>query len=161
MFSARFQIGEHGHAFADAREIVNGQLHLRRVRDGEQMQHGVRRTAERDDDGDGIFKSLLRQNVERANALAQHFHDARTGAAAIVHLGGRDGVLRGAVRQAHAKRFNGGSHCVRRIHSAAGAGTGNGALLDGVKFLVGNFVVRVRADGFKNGNHVELARCRR
>ena len=68
MFSARLQIGEHGHAFADAREVVNGQLHLRGVRDGEQVQHGIRRTAERDDDGDGVLKRLLGEDVERLDA---------------------------------------------------------------------------------------------
>ena len=157
MFAARLQIGEHGNAFADAREIVNGQLHLRGVRDGEQMQHGIRRTAERDDDGDGVLKRLLREDVERLDALAQHFHDGRAGAAAIVHLRGRNGVLRGAVRQTHAERFDGAGHGVRGIHAAAGTRTGNRALFDGVKFFVGNFFVRVRADGFKHGNDVELA----
>ncbi len=42
------------------------QLHLRGVRDGEQVQHGVGRTAERDDDGDGVLERFLRQDVERA-----------------------------------------------------------------------------------------------
>ena len=37
--AAEPSVGEHAHAFADAREVVNGQLHLRRVRDGEQV-HG-------------------------------------------------------------------------------------------------------------------------
>ena len=70
IFAARLEIGEHGHAFADAREVVDGELHLRGVRDGEQVQHGIRRTAERDDDGDGVLKGFLRQDVERADALA-------------------------------------------------------------------------------------------
>ena len=37
--AAGLEVGEHGHAFADAREVVNGELHLRGVRDGEQV-HG-------------------------------------------------------------------------------------------------------------------------
>ena len=160
MFAARFQIGEHGNAFADAREIVNGQLHLRGVRDGEQVQHGVRRAAERDDDGDGVLKRLLREDVERLDAAPQHFHDGCARAAAIVHLRGRNRVLCGAVRQAHAKRFDGGGHRVRCIHAAARTRTGNGALLDGKKFRIVNFFVRVRADGFKNGNNIELALLR-
>jgi len=88
MFAARLQVGEHGHAFADAGEVVNGQLHLRGVRDGEQVQHGIRGTAQRDDHGDGVLKSFLGENVQRLDAELQHFHDARTGAAAIVQLRG-------------------------------------------------------------------------
>ncbi len=119
VFAAGLEIRQHGHAFADAREVVNGQLHLRGVRDGDQVQHGIGRTAERDDDGDGIFKSFLREDVERLDALLQHVHDGRAGAAAIVHLGGRNGVLRGAVGQAHAERFNRAGHGVGGIHAAA------------------------------------------
>ena len=88
MFSARLQIRENGHVFADAREIVNGQLHLRGVRDGKQVQHGVRGTAQRDDHGDGVLKGFLGEDVERLDANLQHFHDARAGAAAIVQLRG-------------------------------------------------------------------------
>ena len=66
MFAAGLEVGEHGHAFADAREVVEGQLHLRGVRDGEQVQHGVGRAAERDDDGDGVLERFLGQDVERA-----------------------------------------------------------------------------------------------
>ncbi len=56
MFSAGFQVREHRHAFADAREVVQGQLHLCRMGDGEQVQHGIGRTAEGDDDGDGVLE---------------------------------------------------------------------------------------------------------
>ena len=70
MFAARFQVGEHGHAFADAGEIVKGQLHLRGMGDGEQVQHGIGRAAERDDHGDGVLKGLLGEDVERLDALA-------------------------------------------------------------------------------------------
>ncbi len=73
----------------------------------------------------------------------QHFHDGGPGGAAVVHLRGRNGVLRGAVRQTHAQRFNGAGHRVGGIHAAAGTGAGNGALFHRFKFLVGNFVVRV------------------
>ena len=119
VFAAGLEVGEHGHAFADAREVVNGQLHLRGVRDGEQVQHRIGRTAERDDDGDGVLKRFLREDVEGLEAHAQHVYDGRTGAAAIVELRGGNGVLRGAVRQAHAERFDRAGHRVRGIHAAA------------------------------------------
>ena len=59
VFAAGLEVGEHGHAFADAREVVDGELHLGGVGDGEQVQHGIGRTAERDDDGDGVLEGLL------------------------------------------------------------------------------------------------------
>ncbi len=158
MFAARFQIREHGDAFADAREIVNGEFHFRGVRDGEQMQHGVGGTAQRDDHGDGVLEGFFGEDIQRTDALAQHVHDARAGATAVVELGGGNGVLRGTVGQAHAERFDGAGHGVGGVHAAAGAGAGNGALFDLLKFLIGNFVVRVRADGFEHRDDVELAR---
>ena len=41
VFAGRLEIGEDGHAFADAREVVDRQPDARSVRDGEQMEHGV------------------------------------------------------------------------------------------------------------------------
>ena len=58
VLAARLQVREHRHAIADAREVVERELHARRVRDREQMQHGVGRAAERDDDGDGVLEGL-------------------------------------------------------------------------------------------------------
>ena len=66
MFAARFQVREHGDAFADAGEVVEREFHFRGVGDGEQMQHGIGRAAERDDDGDGVLEGFVRQDVERA-----------------------------------------------------------------------------------------------
>jgi hypothetical protein len=42
------QIGEDGHALADAGEIVDRELHAACVRHGEQVQHGIGGAAERD-----------------------------------------------------------------------------------------------------------------
>ena len=47
--AARLEVGEHRHALADAREVVDGQLHAGGVRHRQQVQHGVGRAAERDD----------------------------------------------------------------------------------------------------------------
>ena len=45
---ARLEIGQHGNAAADAREVVEQEFDLGGVRDGEQMQNGVGRTAQGD-----------------------------------------------------------------------------------------------------------------
>src|SRR5580692_7973500 len=50
--------------------------------------------------------------------------------------------------------FEGAGHRVGRVHPAARARPGNGALLHCLKFRVRNFFVRVRADGFKHRNNI-------
>ena len=77
------------------------------VGDGQQMQHGVGGTAEGDDHGDGVFKGLFGEDVAGAQAGFEHVQDTGAGAAAIVQFGGGDGVLGGAVGQAHAQGFDG------------------------------------------------------
>jgi hypothetical protein len=47
-----------GRAVADPVEVVEGQVDLRLVRDGEQVQDGVGGAAERHDDGDGVLERL-------------------------------------------------------------------------------------------------------
>ena len=44
-------------------EVVESELHARLVGDGEQVQHGVGRAAERHDDGDGVLERLLGHDV--------------------------------------------------------------------------------------------------
>ena len=56
MFSARLEIGQHGDAPADPGEIVQGELDAGGVGDGQEVEHGVGRAAQGDDDGDGVFK---------------------------------------------------------------------------------------------------------
>jgi len=157
MFAAGFQIGEHGHAFANAGEVVEGQFHLGGMRDGEQMEDGIGGTAEGDDDGDGVFKGLFREDGAGAQTGFKHLEDDGAGAAAVFEFGWGNGVLGGAVGQAHAEGLDGGGHGVGGVHAAAGAGARDGALLNGQEFGVGDFVIGVRADGLEDRDDVELA----
>ena len=84
--AARLEVGEHRDAFADAREVVDGQLHAGGVRHGEQVQHGVGRAAERDDDGDGVLEGLARHDVARADAALDQVEHGRAGRAAVAWL---------------------------------------------------------------------------
>ena len=86
MFAAGLEVGEHGHAFADTREIVEHEFHLRGVRDGEEVKHGVGRAAQRDHDGDGVLERIPRQDVERANSFLEHLDHRSAGAPAVFHL---------------------------------------------------------------------------
>ena len=41
VFATWLQVGQNRHVFADAREVVNGELHSRRMRHRQQMQHRI------------------------------------------------------------------------------------------------------------------------
>ncbi len=45
VLAAGLEVGEDGHALADAGEVVERELHAGAVRDGEEMEHGVGRAA--------------------------------------------------------------------------------------------------------------------
>ncbi len=117
ILAARLQVGQHRHAFTDAGEVVDGQFHARRVRDSEKVQHCVGRAAERDDHGDRVLERLLRHDVERADAELEQPVHCRAGVECVLFLCGRNCVLRGAVRQAHAQRLDRAGHGVGRVHA--------------------------------------------
>ena len=148
--SARFEIREHRNPFSDAGEIVDCEFHTRRMRDGEQMEHRVCRAAQCDRDGDRILECLLRKDIRGPDAFFQKVNDRRAGIAAILRFVGGNGRLCGAVREAESQGLDGGGHGVRRIHSPAGAGAGDRAGFNVVKFLSGNFVRRPLADRLKD-----------
>ena len=99
------QVAKHGHARADGFEIVDGERHAGRARDGQQMQHGVRRPADRHHHGDRILECLARQDLARRTARAhgveQHLRRASRTVGRLLVLGRH---RRGA-RQTHPHRF--------------------------------------------------------
>ena len=129
--------------------------------DGEQVQHGVGRATQRDDDGDCILKRSAGQDVERADSSPEHLDDRGASPATILDLRLGYRVLRGTVGQTHAERLDCRRHGIRGVHSSARARTGNGALLDGLKLLVVDLLVCMRADGFEDRHDVEFARIAR
>ncbi len=62
VLAARPEVGQHRHAAADAREVVEFERHARGARDREQVQDGIRRPAERDDGRDRVLERLARQD---------------------------------------------------------------------------------------------------
>ena len=58
VLTARAQVGQNRDFGADSREIVELQRHPGLESHGEQMQHCIRRTAQRDDDGNRVLKRL-------------------------------------------------------------------------------------------------------
>ena len=68
-------VGQVRHLGADAEEVVESEVDVGLVGDGEQVQHGVGRAAEGHDDGDGVLEGLLGHDVARGDAAAQQVDD--------------------------------------------------------------------------------------
>jgi len=113
------------------------------------MQNSIVETTQRDDHSDRIFKSVPGHNVERTQATFEHGQHCRASTlqSSFFRLG--DGVLGGAVGQAHAQSLNGAGHGVGGVHPAAGARPGNGAGLDLLQLRVVDFAIGVSAHRFK------------
>ena len=146
VFAAGFQVRQDGHSFADPVKIIQREFDPARMRNRQQMQHRVSRTAQRDDDADRILEGPPGHDVQRANALFEHVHHRSARAAAIFLLRLRDRVLCGTVRQAHPERFHRARHSVGGIHPGARAWTRDRAGFDRLKFSVGDFVIGARGD---------------
>ena len=98
VLAARLEVGEHWHAAADALKILKSEFDARGMSHRDEVEHGVRRTAEGDDDGDGILKGFLRKDVRRADVALDQFQHGLARALTVGQLGLRVGELRGAVR---------------------------------------------------------------
>ena len=95
----RLHICQERRAVTDPVEVLEGEVHLRLVRDRHQVQHGVGRAAEGHDDGDGVLERFLGHDLPRCDALAQQVDDGlargdREGVAAAV--GRRRGCASGS-----------------------------------------------------------------
>ena len=63
VLAARLEVGEHGDLAADAFEVFEGQFDVGGVGHRDEVKHGIRRTAEGDDDSDGVLKGFLGEDV--------------------------------------------------------------------------------------------------
>ena len=154
VFTARLEVGQHRHASADALEILEGELDARGMGHRDEVEHGVRRTAEGDDDGDGVLKRVLGKDIRRADVLLNQFEYGLTGAFAVLELGFGIRELSGAIRQAEAEGFDGGGHGVGGVHAAARAFARDRAHFDLPEFALADLFAGVLADGFEDGDDI-------
>ena len=83
------------------------EFHFRRVRHGQQVQHGVGGTAEGDNHRDGVVERLASHDVARLDAEVYQVQHRRSRLAAIVVFLRRNRRLGRAIGQAHAQRLDG------------------------------------------------------
>ena len=68
--SARgLEVGQDGNVFADALKVVDRDVDACGVGDGGNVQRGIGRATKCDEQGDGIFKGFLGEDIARADAL--------------------------------------------------------------------------------------------
>ena len=145
----------------EAVDVLHGEVDAGFLSHGEQVEHGVGRTAHGDVEAHGVFEGVLRGDAAREDAfvvqvviLVAEFHDALTGGfeeLLAFGVGGDDGAV---TREAEAESFGKGVHGVCGEH--AGAGTASRA---GVGFDGGHvFVAHGTVGGIDHGvNQVEGA----
>ena len=74
----RLDVGQKRDLGADPMEIFHIQLHVRLVRDSEEVQHGIGGTAEGHQHCDGVLQGLTRDDVARRDALSDEFDNSLT-----------------------------------------------------------------------------------
>jgi len=80
----RLDVGEVRNLVADAVEVVEAQLDLRLDRDSQQVQHGIGRTPQRHDHGDGVLEGRLGQDRARRDTAVDEVYDRLAGALGVV-----------------------------------------------------------------------------
>ena len=125
------------------------ELDLGLVGDGQQVQHGVGRTAERHEHGDRVLEGLLGEDRARGDALPQHLDDGLAGATREPVATAVDGRRRRAAGQRHAERLGDRGHRVGGVHAAAGALARADGALDLVDLGAGDEPAGAGADGLE------------
>ena len=72
------------HTARDAVEIVDREVDARLRRDREQVQHGIRRAADRADHTDGVLERLARDDVARGDPTLEQADDRLAALACVV-----------------------------------------------------------------------------
>ena len=136
--AARLHVGDVRDAVGDAVEVVEVEFHMRLVGQRQEVQHRVRRPAERRRDGDRVLEGLLRHDLTRRDPEAQQVDDRRAGSLGIALTATVDRRRRRGARQAHPDRLGDRTHRVGREHAATRALAGTRGRLDLVEFLLGH-----------------------
>ena len=153
------QVAQDGHPSTDQLEVVEAELHARRMGDGGQVQHRVRRTPDRYGDGHGVQERLARHDVSRQPIGCDAVGEDAS------RLGRALGLLRvlrghgGRVREAHPHRLDGARHGVGCEHPTTRACAGAGVALDRREFLVRYSAGGVLSNRLERAYHRQVAAC--
>ena len=147
---------EMGHLASDLIEEFDVEIHSRRMGDRGQVQGRVRRAAQGEIHGYGVFESLPRKNIPRLNVLFHEIHDSPAGILGQAVPGGVYGWNRAVAGKAYAEGFHHAVHGVGGEHARTGAAARAGGVFNLQKFLVGSFTDNVLADRFEDRVEIDL-----
>ena len=128
--SARLEVGEQRHLPVDLVEVVDAQFDVGFARDGEQMQHRIRRAAGGGDRGDGVLQGFPRDDLLGAQVSFQQIHDhhaAFEGHVVFLLIHGGHAV---PSHHRDAEELERNRHGVGRELTAAGAGARAGMVFE-------------------------------
>ena len=149
VLAKRLEVGDVRHLVVDAVEVIERELDIGLMRDGEQVEDGVGRTTKSHEHSDGIFERLLRENVARGNSEANQVDHglARTVRKVVTTTicAGR----RGRAGQAHAQSFGNRRHGVGGVHAATGTLSGANSALNEVEIRLAHLAGLAGAHGFE------------
>ena len=121
---ARSQMAEIGHLGRDPVGDEDIQVDPRFAGDRRKVQHRIGRAAEGHVDGEGVFKRLLRHDVQRPDILFEQLHDPISRFFGKPIPLGIDGGNRAVPRKAHSDRLGEAVHAVGGVHPRTGAAGG-------------------------------------
>ena len=102
----------------------------RLFRDGQQVQDGVRRAAERHVAGECVADRFFVDDVEDADVLLDHFHDLHTGLFGETDTAAHDSRDGPVARERDADGFAQAVHAVGGVHAGAAAAAGADVLFE-------------------------------
>ena len=94
VLATRANVGQHWGRSRQTVKVVEAQCHVTPPGHGDQVDDGIRRATECDDDGDGVEESPSIHDFGHLEVLAHHLHDAgaaRGGHSVMCRIHGRDG----------------------------------------------------------------------
>ena len=144
-----------GHGFADPVEIVQRQLDLRLVGDGEQVENGVGRAAQGHHDSDGVFERVLGHDLAGPDPGFEQLDDGLARLVGVVVTPAVNCRGRRTGGKRHPERLGRRRHRVGREHTGAAPFGGTGAPLDEGKFLVGELARRPGPHRLEDADYVQ------
>ena len=134
---------------ADPVEIIEGELDLGLIGNGQEVQDGVGGTAESHQNGNGVFERLPRQQLSNGQTLVQHADDRFTGSVGIGVSPAVIGCRRRGTGKAETQGFRNAGHRVGGIHSATRTLTGCEGTFDAVQVFFGHLAGLDGTDRFE------------
>jgi len=155
VLAVRLHVGDVRNLRPDAIEVVELELDVCFVRDCQQVQHEVRRPAERHADRDGVLERLLGEDLARPDAGLEEAHHRSSGLESEVVAASVDGRRGGAAGQRHAERLGGRRHGVGGEHAGARTDRRARLPLDLTELVLGERARGARSDPLEHVHEVD------